>query len=456
MNIRRSIIIFVVALTLRLIYLAVNCGAPDDFKAPDSVMYEQLADTFLETGGFNRAEGVPETERVPGYIAYLALFHLFAGDSPLWPVLGQLIINSLTCVLIALLAAQLKPQLFLLTGILAALNLNMIANSAIILTDTLFLAFFTAMLVAMACYIQKPNTMNAALAGICLGLALLTRSVVMFFPPVLLLSLLLAAWFKRISIGRVAGHVTVCTLTIALLIFPLIQRNVNEFGHYGLVTQGGAHSLYWIVPLAREYADGVPMAETQKEMRDRMGIHLKKKGLKELPVNPFERNALFMPVAKNAILELGAWKIIKAWAVGSAINISAPAIISVPLVSKMERPSFYETAGDTPIAKIINYFTKTSSRLFVVLILLAGFATALARVLQLVGLFRIGRSQGLPSAPCLFLIATAVYFLAVTGPVTGVKYRLPIEPFLVILLAEALLTIWTRFIKSDRPTHLQP
>ncbi len=50
---------------------------------------------------------------------------------------------------------------------------------------------------------------------------------------------------------------------------------------------------------------------------------------------------------------------------------------------------------------------------------------------------RIGRTLAI--GPALFLLVVAGYILAVTGPVAGVKYRLPIEPTLTVFLAPALL-----------------
>ena len=39
------------------------------------------------------------------------------------------------------------------------------------------------------------------------------------------------------------------------------------------------------------------------------------------------------------------------------------------------------------------------------------------------------------------LLLLVGYFLAITGPVIGVKYRLPIEPVMIIFIAYAISTM---------------
>jgi len=46
----------------------------------------------------------------------------------------------------------------------------------------------------------------------------------------------------------------------------------------------------------------------------------------------------------------------------------------------------------------------------------------------------------------LFLLFIIIYFVAITGPIVGVKYRLPMEPIMTIFFSYALV----RFRKNDK------
>ena len=55
-------------------------------------------------------------------------------------------------------------------------------------------------------------------------------------------------------------------------------------------------------------------------------------------------------------------------------------------------------------------------------------------------LLRSLQPGGLPLGPVLYLLAAAAYFLVATAPLTNIRYRLPLEPLLVVLLAEFVCT----------------
>jgi hypothetical protein len=48
----------------------------------------------------------------------------------------------------------------------------------------------------------------------------------------------------------------------------------------------------------------------------------------------------------------------------------------------------------------------------------------------------------------MVLLILIVYFLAVTGPIVGVKYRLPLEPILTLFTTYFLITVRLKFFKK--------
>ena len=105
--------------------------------------------------------------------------------------------------------------------------------------------------------------------------------------------------------------------------------------------------------------------------------------------------------------------------------------------------------GASAIDKVLAFVARTHSTFW--LMVPALLWMAVSRVLRLGGLAMIGRTGGLPLGPSLYLLAVAGYFLAVTGPVTGVEYP-PADRAAarLLLLAESGLWIATRRAPSGR------
>lgn len=438
---------FLIAVLLRLSYLAVVYRGAGSLRMPDSPAYEEYA-TWLLGGG-----AVDVTQRMPGYPIFLAAIRALVGSDPFWPVLAQMGIDSVSCVLIAWLAHSIDRRLALPAGLLAAFNLNMITSAGLVLTESIFMAPFIASLIAAVLYIRSPGWRPSFAAGFFLGIALLVRSVLQFYVPILLVALALAAWRHRVHQRRAIGHVGLAFLAIVFCVLPILTRNVAQFGRLALVSQGGIHSLRWVAPAAREFVLGIPFDDGQKEMAIRLEQRLLEEKRPSLPANPFAAASIMEQVAAKALWELGLKGIAKAWLAGTAINLGAPALVSVPPIANLKRPHFYETSGGDALRKVENFARLAAGSIFFWLMVPAVLWMAFTRLLELLALLRIGRRDGLPPGPSLYLLAMTAYFIAITGPVTGVKYRLPFEPFLIILLASAFVQLsdYAKRIRVNRP-----
>lgn len=430
----RTILVFLIAVVARLAFLAIAFDGPDSLRQPDSPAFELPAVGLLEHGVISLppqagAEPIPFTERVPGYIVFLAALRWLFGSSPLPVVLVQGLIDAVTCVVIARLAERIRPGLFLPAGLIAALAPNLIVHANLVLSDSLCLLPYSLFLLASVRLLQEPTLRRAALAGLWLGIATLVRPLTWYF--IAATPLLFAALIPGRRRLLCAAAVPLCALAVVL---PWLARNAAVAGHWALADQTGVHALYWVVPLAREYGAGIPADRSRAEMRERLQARLQAQGLEALPADPFAASAIMAATASDALKEMGVVGLARAWAVGSIINLAAPALIASAPVQRMERPSFYDSPGTNILDKMANYVGHAPVN-FLSVILAAVTFTGLARLMQLFALFR----SRLPTRETIFLAAVAAYVLLATGPITGVKYRLPIEPIFVVLLASGLV-----------------
>ena len=156
--IKNIFFVFFIALIVRTGYVWFFIESVD-LTFEDQAMYIQLGQTMAETESFLQNTGNEYsivTERVPGYPALLALVYTLFGENNMAVVIVQIFIDSLTCVIIGLIAELIVTRGFLVAGLISALNLSMITLSGMILTDTLFLFLFSLFILFAFRYLKNP------------------------------------------------------------------------------------------------------------------------------------------------------------------------------------------------------------------------------------------------------------------------------------------------------------
>ena len=98
-----------------------------------------------------------------------------------------------------------------------------------------------------------------------------------------------------------------------------------------------------------------------------------------------------------------------------------------------------------------------NSEVFTLLWLGALAMLVLSRLIQAIGLFGALLTK-VTRAPTVFLLATVVYHLAINGPIGYAKYRLPMEPALIVFLVAGVFTLrhgWAPMVSLPRPGRAQ-
>jgi Dolichyl-phosphate-mannose-protein mannosyltransferase len=430
--------VFVLALVIRLINLALLRGNDAFFAEADALGYWALGAALAKPNSFWPTLW-SMTDRMPLYPLLLAGIYKIFGDVPRAVALLQAVIDAGTCTLIAALGALLSPLVGFIAGILAALSLTLVVFSTQILTDTVFLFFFTTMLLAGAHFLLRPTIGLALLAGIAGGLALATR-------PALAALLVAAVPFvfavcivRRRAIGPALAATALFAIAVAAPVAPLILRNVIEYRSFSLTTQTGAHLAYWIVPLVTQRADGTPYQTTVDRLEARYEQRLAQRSASE-ETNPFRIAELKREVAREEMARLPLKAYALAWLEGMVINLGAPALIADPRVRALPRPSFYHTQGASLWEKARIYLF-ADPELYQLLLIVGLIAMLPFLALEAIGFVMLARM--LPWAAA-FAAGVIAYFLLVNGPVASAKYRMPIEPLLIVLTAIPLAWIGER------------
>ncbi|MEJ2374258.1 MAG: glycosyltransferase family 39 protein [Pseudolabrys sp.] len=427
--------IFLGAIAIRWLYdmaLFFSMGR-DGLMEADSYGYFRNAQAMVSQAMSGNLHGWawlgPDHDRMPLY-PWLLMSNIaaFGSYAPLTTVLIQGVLDGATCLLVYRIAGVLDQRIAIPAAIGAALNPTQIVLSGLIYTDTLFVFFVALFTWGAASWLREPSWKSAITIGVGLGFAALTRIVVAPWVPVFIVVLLLGRLFVDQVRRRHVAQLAAMAAIFCLGILPVLTRNVTQYGSWQLTPQGGNHLAFWIVPLVREAKDGTPWQKSVKKISKR----LRELDKQAPPRNEFDEAARHAEFAREELIKLGLPAIIKAWTIGAAINLAAPAIIISPLVEKLPRTGFYATSGDTMTKKIVNFMFHSDNALYAWALLLGVAGVGIVRLLQLAGGFYLLRQRH--TWPVLAMMALWIGFiLAANGPIASPKYRLPIEPVLCVL-----------------------
>jgi len=419
-------LLFLAALLVRVGY-AIFFVEPEYLLTEDQALYIQLAQQFPDSGFL----GVT-SERVPGYPLFIASIYTLFGEEP-WNVISiQILLDSISCVVIALMAKSLFNKGFWVAGILSAINLNMVILSNSLLTDTLFLFLFILFLFSLLQYLQNERTSWFILLVLFISLATLVRPSSYYLLLILLIGLVSWRLWHRDTILKIGTLAVFYVVIVGVLLGGIHQRNYQQYGSTALVSQTGVHLLGWVVPATYQYSGQGSYQEGQQLARKRLALALQRDQLETLSPNPFESSLYQANVGKDVLFELGSLNMLKAWVAGSTINLLAPSVAYAPALRAMEHPSFYETEGSGIVEKLFNYIKNSSGLLYLSILAVGTIISIIFTMLALIGVFKM--ISVLPPITVTTLLLLVEYFLVITGPIIGVKYRLPIEPILTLFV----------------------
>lgn len=435
-------LIFFLAFLVRFLYICLFAENPNE--SPDSPIYISIAKGIFETNQFVRIydNNVLEvTDRTPLYPLFLTFLFFVFGENYFLIRIGQALIDSITCVVIGLASERIKKGSMVVAGVIAACNLNLIIHSSEILTDSLFLFFLTFHFYFFIKVLQRKSLCapDILISFISLSLSILTRPMCVYF--YFICSGLFISYF---CLRNKAIKPLFCAIIPVLLFLPLVIKNKIKYDSFSLVSSQGYNLSDWYVPLIFQYSRGIQPEKTLKEIRAEANKTIKLQKNSNL-LNPFQENKILTEISIKKLRELTYIEIFKGWSSGIILNLFIPNVSSLPLLIKMQRPRFFYSEGNNLYDKIWNFSKKISASLYFKIMIIGTFATLVLRICSLIGFIEILRDKSMKGNVKIYIFSFFLYFLIITGPlVSAARYRLPIEPILIISLAQVIHSFYTK------------
>ena len=449
---KNAAVIFFFALAVRIINLFFLIPEGFDFKLEDQGIYVGLGLSMLETGNFsyNNGDGYTiETERTPLYPFFLAFVWDIAGYNPWAIVFIQSLIDSISCVIIGLISSLFVPKAFLLGGLLSAINMNLVVSSGMILPDSLFVFLFTLFIWFSISYLNSQKIKYLIYLSLALSLSILTRPVAYYLIPILGFIFLWFLFLKGYSLKAIALHILVFFLTTSILLVHLISRNYEKFETISITSQSGVHLSGYLVPLTIHFSEGKPYLEAVDEVKEMIDNYESDRYIDKYESNPFEVSRYKSKISITRLLEIDSTKIAYSWLLGSTLNLISSGVMVMPRIRELPHRSFYKTPGESIVKKVINFISSADSLIYLVVVAIANIVSLFLFLIKLIGCYSLVKnpSQYKGRWVVFFIFGIIAYFLLITGPIIGVKYTLPIESLLTVLLVIGLsrLKLFRRF-----------
>jgi 4-amino-4-deoxy-L-arabinose transferase-like glycosyltransferase len=419
-------VILLLALVLR-----VAAVAADDGYRPgnDALEYDYLARSIAAGDGYPQSgyllQGGPTAIRGPGYPYLLGAVYALSGNSLTAGRLASAALGALSVLLLYLIAKRIwGRRIGLLAATLTALFPPLILLSRDLVSESFFIALELAALLCVLNFRRSGGALRwAAGAGVLCGLAALTRNTGL----ALVLPLTLGVWTMRPWLRPASLLAPAAVLgCAALVIAPWIVRDKAEFGRFVPVTtssgfaaagtynedsfrDSGSHGAWRNPQTIRQFT---PLFTTP--------------GIDEGEVDTELRRAArdFAWEHPGYVAETAGWNLLRLFEIAGG--------------------SVVDDEGHVVVDRGIGSADPALER--------AGIAIATA--FALLGAFAIVRSRSrsrprgapplLPSGP-LFLWLVPILMILLAAPIAGLpRYRLPADPFLLILAAIGLGWLWDR------------
>ena len=280
MSWRFGVVLFLLSLAVRLAYLVVF---PAERLGPDAIDYDTIGWNVAQGHGYTNQAGEPTAFRSPVYPLFLAGIFYAAGHNLDWVRWVQALLGAAICVLVCLTARRLYDDgSAKLAGLFCALYPPLIIPTSGIFTEILFMFWLGLSVYWM---ISRSSLGWRFASGLVLGMALMTRSILVFFLPFLI------GWFILIRERRALVSMAAVLGGVLLVALPWTIRNYSHFGAFVPLTTHGGLALFSTYVLPHQgfgYDDSGWTGEEYTQLTDEVSSsrYLNRKTLEHVLQNP--------------------------------------------------------------------------------------------------------------------------------------------------------------------------
>jgi 4-amino-4-deoxy-L-arabinose transferase-like glycosyltransferase len=428
---------------LRLALALVAIEHPQRAYAPDTGNYIEFAYRILN----GTAWEYPSAFRTPGYPFFLAANIVLWGETPILIIFAQVIISCINILLTYKIGKMFfSNNIAILAALLLALNPESITHSFFLLTETLFTLCSLLGMFFLFKYNQSRQRQALFWAGIWLGMAILTRPLALYYP----LLILGVVWYiDRKQKASFAKSAVVFSLACLALLVPWVVRNNMAVG-VPTVSTISARNLYFYNALSYEASrDKLSKTELREKYEQDVAQQLLQSGL---PATEGNESKFESKLAREIILSDPFGYAISHMKHNLNSLLPETDLLEILNLNAGQKGTLAILNQKGLMAAIQRYFGSSIGLIAFLLpsILLLGvtylgWGTATVQMLWEKRFF-----------PVLVLSLPIFYGLLLPGAPSNPRFRVPVMPFICILAAAGIFSLWQRFRQPNKPSQETP
>ena len=413
----------------------------------DALMYHSIAQALVKDHSFDSV--TTHTVRAPGYPGFIAIIYECFGERPEIVLAFQLVINIITLIVIYSISVRLfsKP-VGIVSTLLYSIDPFPVFYSLTLLTETLFTFVFLSAIAFLLFGMMDNKKAYHLIAGLLLGLSMLIRPIVQYFPLMLVFILMFS--LRR----HISERIKACGIMIVgvlIVVSPWLCRNYLQYDTLALTTQKGESILLYNIALMESFRTQRPFDEVREEFTRTVDKVCSSSGI----TNPFEISNIQLEYA-NTYLKRNPLLYMLIHVRGMINLYISPDTRQISNLLGIKSYGFPDgfIAVSSFKEKVIAFFKYkplfeismgvyiTCLSIFVYLCTLAGFFMLYQHKQWLV---------------LILFLSTLCYFTILTGPIGYSRYKVPIIPIYTIIGAYGLYSAMShtlcRRLRPDSDTH---
>ena len=400
----------------------------EDILYSDQIKYWKLSDLLLKKKYFDEDFGFL---RMPIYPLFLSFIRSIS-DEIIVIIITQTALGFFNIYLIYKISLFFDKKIGYLVICLSLININLINSSTFILTEAVFLTFYLYFLYFLMKYIfaeninYKNNLNNIILSAVFLALASLTRPITIYYMAILPL-----IFFRKEFFSEKFISLMVFILVYSITISPWNFRNLNYYDSYGLSSSVADNLNGYYLPYIIANDSKISLIDARKKIQnDEILQKINDKDEDKKKKYFFERikNVKFM-------------SIIESWVEGGLKQIFAPAIVETFYNLNVKKTSYSSIQLPSFLKQVEIFVFRNENKNLSYLII---FFVSLGIVFKIIMCNYFIKTYKKEIFLNVLLLSLLLLNLAIVGPLGSARYRLAVEPILIIYTSLSIKYLFTK------------
>ncbi len=421
-------IVFVLYVGIRLVPFFSTFNNTSRFFLVDSYEYSLLGVNIAQHGYYTPHGGEPGLRRSPGYTLYLAAVYKLFGVKPAIALFLQIVLSGLIPLFLYMNAELLfSKRVARIASVLSIVEPVSIIYANLLLSETLFVVFLLLSTYFFIKSMKNKNTTALFVSAIMTGIGAYFRPVILYLPLAYAFMYIAVSWLSfKDRIKYALGIVLITGLTV----LPWVTRNYIVDRYKGFCSIQDINLYYWRAAGVISDMEHLPLREVQDRLEKAVpsGLSLankyqflRDKAVSVIIHHPYAYLKVMLKGSINMLLSPERYAVFKLadikprflgimWQ-GHSIHQALNMLMSDPVI----------------VSSVVMY-----QLLF----------TLIIGLLIAIGMLIIA-GEGFIKELLIMLFIIAYFVVVSAGPEAEPRFRLPVLPYMLIIAAFALSSLFT-------------